>query len=77
MAAVVMARAGATVTAFDLSPGYVAEARQRATANGVSVECVVADGENLPFPDATFDAVWGNAILHHLDLARAGANSTA
>ena len=72
MAAVVLARAGATVTAFDLSPGYVAEARERVLANGVNVECVVADGERLPFPDAAFDAVWGNAILHHLDLNRAG-----
>lgn len=72
MAAVVMARAGATVTAFDLSPGYVAEARERAAANGVRVTCVAADGERLPFPDDSFDAVWGNAILHHLDLARAG-----
>lgn len=72
MAAVVLARAGATVTAFDLSPGYVAEARLRAAVNGVRVECTVADGEALPFPDSTFDAVWGNAILHHLDLARAG-----
>jgi SAM-dependent methyltransferase len=72
MAAVAMARAGATVTAFDLSPGYVNEARARAGANGVSVECVAADGEELPFADATFDAVWGNAILHHLDLAKAG-----
>jgi SAM-dependent methyltransferase len=72
MAAVVLARAGATVTAFDLSPGYAAEARERAAANGVPVECVVADGESLPFPDGSFDAVWGNAVLHHLDLARAG-----
>lgn len=72
MAAVAMARAGATVTAFDLSPGYVNEARARAAANGVSVECVAADGERLPFGDASFDAVWGNAILHHLDLAKAG-----
>lgn len=72
MAAVVLARAGAEVTAFDLSPGYVAETGQRATANGVSVERWVADGEELPYPDAAFDAVWGNAILHHLDLARAG-----
>ena len=72
MAAVVLARAGAAVTAFDLSPGYVGEARDRAAANGVAVECVAADGEDLPFPDATFDAVWGSAILHHLDLARAG-----
>ncbi|MBN9118280.1 MAG: methyltransferase domain-containing protein [Planctomycetes bacterium] len=72
MAAVAMARAGATVTAFDLSPGYVNEARARAAANGVSVECVTADGEALPFADGTFDAVWGNAILHHLDLTKAG-----
>jgi len=72
MAAVAMARAGAHVTAFDLSPGYVQEARERAAANGVRVECVTADGEELPFARATFDAVWGNAILHHLDLAKAG-----
>src|SRR5882757_7495314 len=37
MAAVVLARAGAAVTAFDLSPGYVKEARERARANGVNI----------------------------------------
>lgn len=73
MAAVTLSRAGADVTAFDLSPGYVNEARERARANRVDVECVVADGEDLPFADASFDAVWGNAILHHLDLAKAGS----
>jgi SAM-dependent methyltransferase len=72
MAAVVMARAGAEVSAFDLSPNYVSEARERARANGVRIECTVAKGEELPFPDGSVDAVWGNAILHHLDLARAG-----
>jgi SAM-dependent methyltransferase len=72
MAAVVLARRGAVVTAFDLSPGYVREAAERAAANGVRIECCVADGENLPFTDETFDAVWGCAILHHLDLAKAG-----
>ena len=71
MAAVVLARAGATVSAFDLSPGYVNEAQARAAANGVAVTCVAAAGEELPFADASFDAVWGNAILHHLDLPRA------
>jgi SAM-dependent methyltransferase len=73
MAAVVLARRGAAVTAFDLSPGYVREAAERAEANGVAVRFAVADGEHLPFADGSFDAVWGNAVLHHLDLARAGA----
>ena len=72
MAAVVFARAGAAVTGFDLSPGYVNEARVRAQANRVTAEFVTADAEHLPYPPASFDGVWGNAILHHLDLARAG-----
>ncbi len=72
MAAVVLARGGARVTAFDLSRGYLAEATARAAANGVRVDFVQADGERLPFADAAFDGVWGNAVLHHLDLAKAG-----
>ncbi len=71
MAAVVLARRGANVTAFDLSPGYLAEARQRASANGVRIEVVQADAEHLPFVDRSFARIWGNAILHHLDLRRA------
>ena len=72
MAAVVMARRGADVSAFDLSPGYVREAQQRAASNGVEVKCFVADGEKLPFSDGSFDAVWGNAVLHHLRMDAAG-----
>ncbi len=72
MAAVVLARRGARVTALDLSPGYLAEAGRRAVANGVSVELVQADGQRLPFADASFDRIWGNAVLHHLDVATAG-----
>src|SRR5260221_13280483 len=44
MAAVVLARAGAIVTAFDLSPGYINEARDRARINHVAVECLVPAG---------------------------------
>src|SRR5579875_584789 len=68
MAAVVLARRGAWVTALDLSRGYLAEAQQRAVANGVQVEFVQADAECLPFADGSFARIWGNAILHHLDL---------
>jgi SAM-dependent methyltransferase len=72
MASVVLARLGARVTAFDLSPRYLQEARRRAHANAVNIRWVQADGDRLPFADEAFDRVWGNAILHHLDLHRAG-----
>jgi ubiquinone/menaquinone biosynthesis C-methylase UbiE len=72
MAAVVLARRGACVTAFDLSHGYLDEARSRARANGVSIDFVKADGERLPFANHSFQAIWGCAILHHLDVEKAG-----
>jgi SAM-dependent methyltransferase len=73
MASVVLARRGAVVTGIDLSNGYVEEARRRAAANEVIADFRQADAEHLPFADQTFDAVWGSAILHHLDSRRAGA----
>lgn len=72
MAAVVLARRGARVTAFDLSVGYLEEARHRAQANEVTIDLVRANGEQLPFADESFQAIWGCAILHHLDLGAAG-----
>jgi SAM-dependent methyltransferase len=71
MAAVVMARRGARVTACDLSGGYLIEAGRRALANGVTLDLVQADAQRLPFADGSFDRIWGNAILHHLDVGRA------
>jgi len=71
MASVVLARRGARVTALDLSGGYLREACQRARANGVNVQFVQGDGERLPFADGSFDRIWGNAVLHHLDMTRA------
>jgi SAM-dependent methyltransferase len=73
MAAVVMARRGARVTALDLSHGYLQEARLRAKANRVFIDVVRADGEHLPFASGAFDRIWGNAVLHHLDLRVAAA----
>jgi SAM-dependent methyltransferase len=72
MASVIMAKRGACVTALDLSPGYLREARRRAQANEVSIRFVQVNAERLPFADGSFDRVWGNAILHHLDLDQAG-----
>ncbi|MBY0232762.1 MAG: class I SAM-dependent methyltransferase [Gemmataceae bacterium] len=72
MASVVMARRGARVSALDLSAGYLEEASRRAEANGAAVSFHRGDAERLPFADAAFDRVWGNAILHHLDIGQAG-----
>ena len=71
MASVVLTRRGADVVACDLSLGYLREAQARADANGVVVPLVVCNGERLPFADGFFDRIWGNAILHHLDLRQA------
>lgn len=51
------ARRGASVTASDLSQALLDECSRRAAGEGLSVECVPADAEDLPFPDGSFDAV--------------------
>jgi SAM-dependent methyltransferase len=71
MASVVLARRGARVTGCDLSLGYLREARTRADVNRVTTDLLVCDGERLPFADGVFDRIWGNAILHHLDMCSA------
>lgn len=66
---VLLAKCGARVTAFDLSPVSVEVTRKRAAINVVAdlVTAIVAAGENLPFADESFDIVVGKAVLHHLN----------
>lgn len=47
---------------LDISPEMVKVARSKA---GKGVQYVVSNAEQLPFKDVVFDAVVGNAILHH------------
>lgn len=49
--------AGAWVTAIDVSPRMLDRARQRAERIGARVDLRVADVQQLPFADASFDAV--------------------
>jgi ubiquinone/menaquinone biosynthesis C-methylase UbiE len=73
MMAVVLAGQGAHVTALDLSADYLRETAERAHASSVELTLVQADANRLPFADGCFDRVWGNAILHHLDIEPSGA----
>ncbi|HEX6390982.1 MAG TPA: methyltransferase domain-containing protein [Solirubrobacteraceae bacterium] len=55
-AAIQAALRGADVVASDLTPELFEPGRRRAAENGVELEWVEADAENLPFEDASFDA---------------------
>jgi len=55
----------ATVVGADLTPALLLRARDRVPRN---VRLLAADAGRLPFHDGAFDAVVGNAILHHLPL---------
>ncbi len=57
VAAIPAARAGANVTALDLTPALLERARFNANLAGVEIDWHEGDVEKLPFADSTFDAV--------------------
>jgi SAM-dependent methyltransferase len=63
-----LARDGWLVTALEPDPSEVVGAgaiRQLAAASSLPIEVVEQWGESLPFPDASFDLVYGRQVLHH------------
>ena len=59
-------------TCSDISPGMLETLQINAERLGLEVQTEPADAERLPFADASFDLVFGHAVLHHIpDLARA------
>lgn len=71
-AAVEMARAGADVTAIDLTPRAVALTTQHFAHRGLTGTIRQMDAQQLAFPDNTFDFVhaWG-CLMHMPDTERA------
>ena len=70
--ALLAAEEGADVTACDLAPAQVDLGRARTEAEGVDVEWVVADAEDLPFEDDRFDcaaSVFGAVFAPRPELA--------
>jgi ubiquinone/menaquinone biosynthesis C-methylase UbiE len=50
----------------DISRGMLDELERSAARLGVEVLAVRCDAQELPFPDDSFDLVFGHAVLHHL-----------
>lgn len=74
MSATVLARLKGDVYAFDIAFGNALVSARRARANGVGerVHSQEMAGEALGYRDESFDLIYGNAILHHIDLDPAG-----
>jgi ubiquinone/menaquinone biosynthesis C-methylase UbiE len=51
------AKLGALVTGADLVPEWVAQARERAKADGLAIQFDAADAESMPYKDNEFDWV--------------------
>jgi SAM-dependent methyltransferase len=56
-ASIPAAQRGARVTASDLTPDLLAAGSRRPDAQGLDIEWVEADAENLPFDDESYDVV--------------------
>jgi SAM-dependent methyltransferase len=68
-----LAQQGAYVSGFDVSETNVFIAERAARINRVAdrVSMQVMQGESMTFASESFDLVFGNAVLHHLDIASA------
>ena len=59
------ARHGAIVQPVDLNPVAAVQTTNRMRLNNIPVQAAQADGNHLPFADATFDYVYSWGVLHH------------
>ena len=59
------ARAGAVLSGIDLTPASIELARRRLALEDLDAELRVADAENLPFSDESFDFAYSWGVLHH------------
>jgi len=72
---VILAKKGAAVHAFDISPQSVRVAQLRAEINGVDgqVRIEQMSAETMSYPSGNFDVAFGVGILHHVNIDMAAA----
>lgn len=63
--ALYLANLGLRVTAADISPAMLANARKLAEERGFFLETCLHEAEKLPYPDAAFDLVTCRVAAHH------------
>lgn len=63
-----LAKAGANVQAFDLSPESVEMSRKRADNEGLEIEFREMVAEKLDYEDNHFDIIVARDILHHVEI---------
>ncbi len=61
--AILLAELGHEVVGIDLSEGMLSVAREKAGKAGVGIDLKIADAENLPFDDESFDAIICRHVL--------------
>lgn len=59
------ARAGARVTGVDIAQSAITLARQNLEQQGLTARLDVADGEHLPYADASFDLVFAHGVVQY------------
>jgi SAM-dependent methyltransferase len=59
------ARGGAVVTGVDVADSAIALASQNVSQQGLRARLLVADGERLPFADASFDFVYAHGVVQY------------
>jgi len=58
-------RAGADATGIDLTAAAITLVRKRLALEGLDAHTLVADAEDLPFAEGSFDLVYSWGVLHH------------
>ena len=65
-------RNGAIYTGIDITPQNIERTKQHLGLFGFNAGIQLGDAEKLDFPDASFDVVFSNGVLHHIpDIGRA------